>query len=142
VAVVAAAAAVVAAHAPAPLRSNPMVGLVRWHAGGSDVVVLGGAGGRAALGARPVLEALRREHVGAIELLVVADERVPAATVAAVAGAHAVGEAIGHGAAPSLVADVPLSRSPPVDTTVEVGDLVVRLVPLPDRLVVDARPRG
>lgn len=136
--VVALVAAVLIAHAPPPLRSNPMVGLVLWHARGTDVVVLGGVGGRASLGARPVLEALRREGVGSIELLVVADSAVPESTLAAVAGAHRVGGVIADVAADEH-SELRVTPQPVTETVVPVGSLMVRLVPLPDRLVVDAR---
>lgn len=139
VAAVAVLAAVVVAHAPPPLRANPMVGLVRWHAGGTDVVVLGGVGGRASLGPRPVLEALRRAGVDAIDLLVVADGAVPERTLAAVAAAHPIGEVVAHG---SAATGAGVTRAPPRETVVSVGGLAVRLVPTADRLVVDARPGG
>ena len=73
--------AVVAAHAPAPLRDPVAPGVVRWHVDDVDVVVLGGAGGRSTLTAPTVLESLRRSGVGTIDLLVVADASVPASVV-------------------------------------------------------------
>jgi ComEC/Rec2-related protein len=119
--------AVVVAHAPAPLRDGLAPGVVRWHADGVDVVVLGGAGGRSTLSGRTVLESLRRAGVGTIELLVVADPSVPASVVALVRGAYPTGAT--HVGADGAA-------------TVELDALVVRIVAVPGRLVVDARPRG
>ena len=65
--------AVVAAHAPRRCATPLAPGVVRWHAGGADVVVLGGRVAGRASAAPTVLEALRRAGVGTIDLLVVAD---------------------------------------------------------------------
>jgi hypothetical protein len=126
-AVAAMAAAVLTAHAPPPLRTSLATGVVRWHAGDVDVVVLGGAGGRASLSTRAVLEALRRAGVGTIDLLVVADPSVPEDLVATVHRAHPVGA----------------TRTPAGGAAVmEIGALRVSIVSVPGRLVVDAVPRG
>ena len=140
VAVLAVAGAMLAAQAPPPLRSAPFPGLVRWHAGGTDVVVLGGVGGRTGLGAGSVLEELRRAQVGTVDLLVVADASVTDELVEIVRQAHPVGAVLAHGAA---LLDAPpgaVLRPPPDGATIVLGDLTLRLVPAPDRLVVDAAP--
>lgn len=121
------AVAVLSANAPPPLRSALAPGVVRWHSAGTDVVVLGGDGGRSTLSARVALEALRRAGVGAIDLLVVADDDVPEELVALVAGVHPAA-ATWRRTDGAAVADV--------------GDLSVRIVAVPERLVVDAVPRG
>jgi ComEC/Rec2-related protein len=119
--------AVVAAHAPPPLRDAIVPGVIRWHHAGSDVVVVGGVGGRSTLSPAPVLEGLRRAGVGAIDVLVIADRAVPTGVIEVVARTYRVGHVhqVGDGAA-----------------VLEVGSLLVRIVEVPDRLVVDARPRG
>jgi hypothetical protein len=118
--------ALVAAHAPAPRRQALQPGAVRWHDGGTDVLVLGGAG-RTTLGGASLLASLRRSGVRTIDLLVIADATVPEAVLEVIADAHRIGQVhdLGDGAA-----------------TIEVGDLVVRIVAVPGRLVVDAVPRG
>ena len=118
--------AVVAAHATPPLRDALRPGVVRWHAGGADVVVLEG-GGRSGLRAPDVLESLRRAGVGTIDLLVVADDSVSASLVELVEVAHRTGR---------------VHRADDGGATIELGALVVRIVAVPDRLVVDAVPRG
>jgi ComEC/Rec2-related protein len=142
VAALALAAAVVAAHAPPPLRSSPAAGVVRWHAGGTDVVVLGGAGGRSQLGAPAVLEGLRRNGLGALDVLVVADPSVPETVVRAVLDAHPTREVL----VASMASLDGLRRSgtrvPPDGAVLELGGLTVRLVVVPGRVVVDAVPRG
>jgi competence protein ComEC len=122
--------AVVSAQAPAPLRAGLQPGVVRWHAGSTDLVVLGGAGGRTPLGSAPVLAALREAGVRSIDLLVVADPSVPAPVVAAIERRHPVGSIVVAGAV----------ERPGVQ--VVVGALEVRLTATADRLVVDARPVG
>ena len=119
--------AVVVAHAPAPLRDAVAPGVVRWHVDDVDVVVLGGDGGRSTLTGPTVLESLRRSGLGTIDLLVVADASVTDSVVALVRGAHPAGatHVLTDGAA-----------------TIDLGSLVVRVVSVPGRLVVDARPRG
>jgi competence protein ComEC len=133
--------ALVAAHAPPALRTSPLTGMVRWHAGTTDVVVLGGVGGRTSLAAPAILEALRRAEVADIDLLVVADPSVPEAVVDVVVRVHPTAAVVAQGAA---LLDAPpgsVVRPPADGTTVELGALLVRLVVVPDRLVVDAVPR-
>jgi len=127
VATAAVAVAVVTAHAPPPVRSSLATGVVRWHSGAVDVVVLGGAGGRTTLSASTVLEALRRSGVGTIDVLVVADAAVPDDLVDLVRGAHRVGVLRAPTDGPAVI---------------DVGGLVVSIVSVPGRLVVDAVPRG
>jgi len=132
------AGAVLAVQAPPPLRSAPLPGLVRWHAAGTDVVVLGGIGGRSGLGAGSVLEALRRAQVGPIHLLVVADASVSDSLVETVRQAHPTAAVLAQGAA---LLDAPpdtVLRLPPAGASMELGDLTLRLVTAPDRLVVTA----
>ncbi len=122
------------------MRSAPFPGLVRWHAGDTDVVVLGGVGGRNGLGAGSVLEELRRAQVGTIDLLVVADASVTEGLLEIVRDAHPIGAVLAQGAA---LLDAPpgaVLRPPPEPATVVLGALTLRLVPAPDRLVVDAVP--
>jgi competence protein ComEC len=136
------AVAVLAAHAPPPLRSSLITGVVRWHGRHADVVVLGGVGGRTTLGAPAVLQALRRAGVDAIDLLVVADPSVPRGVVDDVIRGHPVGVVVADGAALLDTAPGSLVRVPPEGAIVDVGNLTVRLVVVPDRLVVDAVPRA
>lgn len=136
------AVAVVVAQAPPPLRSALIPGVVRWHGSHTDVVVLGGVGGRSSLGAPAVLQALRRAGVGAIDLLVVADASVPAALVDDVVRGHPTGVVVADGAALLDAHQHSLVRVPPEGAVVELGSLTVRLVVVPDRLVVDAVPLG
>jgi competence protein ComEC len=133
------AAAVLVAHVPPPLRSVPRSGVVRWHAGNTDVVALGGGGWRASLGVASVLEELRRAGVGGIDLLVVVDDGVPGSVVEAVTTRHPTGPVLvpSHGDAP--VGAVPI---PAGGTELDIGGLHVTIVPGEDRLVVEARPRG
>ncbi len=134
-------AAVLSAHSPPPLRSAPVAGVVRWHAGGTDVVVLGGVGGRTSLGAETVLEALRRTRVGGIDLLVVADASVPPSVVEALRRAHPTAAVVAQGAALLDAVPTAVIRVPGEGAVVPLGALTVRLVVVPDRLVVDAVPR-
>lgn len=131
-------AATLSAHAPAPLRTSLTMGVVRWHAGSTDVVVLGGVGGRTRLGERSVLEALRRDGVGSIDLLVVADDSVPESIVREVIGSHDTAAVVAQGAALLDIGDPAVARLPPDGVTVDLGALRVRVVVVPDRLVVDA----
>lgn len=136
------AVAVVVAQAPPPLRASLVPGVVRWHGRHTDVVVLGGVGGRSTLAAPAVLQALRRAGVDAIDLLVVADPSVPAAVVDDVVRGHPTAVVVADGAA---LLDAPrgtVVRLPPEGAVVDLGSLTVRLVVVPDRLVVDAVPRG
>jgi competence protein ComEC len=127
VVVLAVVAAVLAAHAPPPLRTPLEPGVVRWHAGGTDVVVLGGAGPRTSVHGAHVLEGLRRAGVRTIDLLVVAGADVPDDVVALVRTAHPTG--VTH-------------RLHDGSTSLAVGRLEVRIVAVPGRLVVDAVPRA
>lgn len=131
-------AAVVAAHAPAPLRSAPVSGVVRWHASGREVVVLGGVGGRTSMVSLPVLEALRRSGVRGIDLLVVADASVPAPVVDAVRRAHPTAAVIAHRA----VTDLDGAVIPPTPAELDLRGLIVRVVDAGERLVVEAIIRG
>jgi competence protein ComEC len=135
------AVAVVVASAPPGLRQAPVMGVVRWHAGGTDVVVLGD-GGRRPASAAAVLEALRTSGVRSIDLLVVADARVAAGVVQAVGEGHAIGQVVVHGAVDVGALGVPAVRAPPEGASLVVGRLRVELVAVPGRLVVDARPSG
>lgn len=121
------AAAVLGARAEPSLRQGLAPGLVRWHAGGTEVVVLGGAGGRTSLVGSTTLAHLRRAGVGTIDVLVVADGDVPDDVVELVVSTHRTGTV-------RTVADGP--------ATVAVGSLLVRVVAAPGRLVVEAVPRG
>jgi competence protein ComEC len=134
-------AAGVAAHAPPPLRSTPMAGVVRWHDAGADVVVLGGAGGRNRLRSGSVLAALRREGVREIDLLVVADASVPAAVVGDVRRVHPTGSSLLHRTATDPGRSSAEARAPTGASVVQVGHLTVRLVDAGERLVVEAAAR-
>jgi ComEC/Rec2-related protein len=132
--------AVVLAHAPVALRTVPSPGVVRWHGPGSEVVALGGGSWRTPLGAEGVLESLRIAGVGAIDLLVVVDERVRPEVVAAVRQRHATAAVVvAPGRSPD---DAPPGAValPAGGTALEVGSLHVALVPGPGRLVVEAWP--
>jgi hypothetical protein len=132
--------AVVAARAPPPLRASAAAGVTVWSGRSTTVVVLGGAGGGRSVGSRTVLEGLRRAGVGAIGLLVVADASVPPPVVDDVLHAHRTAAVVT--AQPTVLGrlDVPVARPPP-GGSLEVGGLTIRIVVVPDRLVVDARPR-
>lgn len=130
----------VAAQAPAPLRTGLALGVVRWHHAGTEVLVLGGAGGRTPLGAPTVLEALREAGVGAIDLLVVADASVPPAVVGALADRHPLGAALVAGGVGPLPIDAPQAPAPRPAGVLDVGALEVRVTATTDRLVVEARP--
>jgi competence protein ComEC len=127
IAVAALGSALLVANAEPPLRDGLAPGVVRWHATGSEVVVLGGGGGRTVLSPPEVLVALRRAGVRTIDLLVVADPTVPHALTDIVTTAHRTG--VVHSVADG-------------GGTLRVGPLLVRLVAVPGRLVVDAVPRG
>jgi ComEC/Rec2-related protein len=142
VAALALAAAVVVAQAPAGLRTELQPGVVRWHAGSSDVVVLGGVGGRSALSASSVLASLRQAGVGSLDLLVVADPSISSGVVTSIEARHHVGAIVVDGAVELTGTDAPLVPGPGAPATVTLGALEVRLTPTPDRLVVDARRVG
>jgi competence protein ComEC len=133
--------AVVAAHAPVPLRSAPTTGLVRWHAEGTDVVVLGEGGAHRALGTGAALTALRRSGVGGIDLLVVADASVPDAVVDAVLRVHPAGAVLVHRTARAITARPSVHTAPNGSSALDVGRLTVRVVDAGERLVVEAVPR-
>lgn len=135
--------AIVSAQAPPGLRQDLLPGVVRWHASGTELLVLGGAGGRVGIAGDAVVARLREEGVGAIELLVLADESVAGSLVEVIAERHPLGVVVAHGvpARPegrgaSAVAVVPAPVRPQV---VRIGGLEVLLTPTADRLVVEAR---
>ncbi len=134
--------AVVMANAPVPLRSAPLPGVVRWHSSGTDVVVLGGVGGRTSLGSASVLAALRRSGVDGIDLLVVADASVRADVVEAVQRAHPSGAVVAHRSVSVSTARPPPVRVPPGNSVIDVGGVTVRLADAGERLVVEAWPRS
>lgn len=123
--------AALSAQAPAPLRVVIAPGIVRWHNGSTDVVVLGGAAGRQqSLLSANVLAALRGAGVGSIDLLVLADEGVAAEVVTAIEARHPVGAVVTQALAPRPSA------------VLHLGELDVSLTHAPDRLVVEAAPRA
>jgi hypothetical protein len=119
---------VAVAQRPPSFRNALGPGVVRWHGDGVDVVALGGGSWRDTLDAEGVLELLRRDGVGAIELLVLVDTRVPPVLVDVVTARH-----------PTATVITP-DEVPVEGTTVDVGRLRVLLVPGKDRLVVEAIP--
>jgi hypothetical protein len=131
--------AVVAAHAPAPGRSTPVTGVVRWHGSGTEVIVLGGVGGRTTLDGATTLDALRRSGVRGIDLLVVADASVPSAVIEAVRAAHPTGAVVAHRAVLDLAGSAPAPSRP---TVLDLRGLSVRIVDAGERLVVEAAARG
>ena len=135
------AVAVVAAQAPPPLREGLAPGLVRWHAEHTEVIVLGGAGGRSQLGASTALAALRAAGVGSIDLLVLADGSVIDGVVTAVALRHPIGTVLVAGDGRGFRVDAPVMAAPRTAARLDVGALTVRVTPTTDRLVVEAGPR-
>lgn len=119
-------ASVLVAGRTPPLRTDPLPGLSIWRSGGSEVVAVGGAG-RSAPASRPVLEALRRSGVSGIDLLIVTDDKVPELLLDDIADGRSIGSILTYG-----------TVSEPV--LVEVGQLEVSVVPVPGRLVAEARP--
>lgn len=140
IALLAVAGALLGRQAPVPLRSELGAGVVRWHAGGTEVVVLGGGGWRSSLGAAEALEALRRGGLGSIELLVVSAGDVRPPVVRAIAERHPVGVLVVPADHGDWDRSLTVVRAPPVTTRVTVGHLEVTFAPGADRLVVDARP--
>lgn len=132
--------AVVAAHAPPPLRDPLRPGLVRWHSVGTEVVAVGGGGWRSSLRPADALMALREAGVGAIDVLIVVGADVERSLIEVIAARHPVGALL----VPSSLAPgdrPPGSVAVPVEgTTLRVGALEVRLVPGERRLVVEAWP--
>lgn len=122
------AAAIASAQAPPPLRSGLATGLVRWHQGSTEVVVVGGAGGRSPLGAATALAALRQAGVRSIDLLVVADASVDDGLLTVIEARHPIGTVV-------TPTDVPRPG-----TVVALGDLEVHLTATTDRIVVEAVP--
>ncbi|MGH9083911.1 MAG: ComEC/Rec2 family competence protein [Acidimicrobiales bacterium] len=137
-------AAVVAAQAPPPLRAQLGPGVVRWHAGETDVIVLGGAGGGRPPATASVLAALRTAGVRSIAVLVLAEPSSTSTAVHAIEARHPTRVVVvAPGAEPrDVVARAPVLVAPRSALAVTVGALEVRLTALPDRLVVDARPAG
>lgn len=134
--------AVVAAGAPPPLRTELRPGVVRWHAASTDIVVLGGVGGRSPVGAASTLAALREHNVRSVELVVVADASVPASVLTAVAARHPIGAvAVAPGVDLSeMEREGKVERIERPGAVIEVGALEVHLTTTADRVVVDARP--
>lgn len=134
--------AAIVAHAPPGLRSNPTPGVVLWRSAGTDVVVLGGVGGRTSLWPKQVLTDLREAGVGAIDVLVLADVSAGRELAEALDQRHPIGVVVlGPGAdAPHIEADIVPAPSSPVDASV--GSLRLRITPTADRLVVEATRGG
>ena len=132
--------AVAAAHAPPPLRRALGPGVVRWHGTGTDVVVLGGGGWRSSPRAVDVLQVLREDGVGAVDLVVVADDTVPASVVEAVTARHPTGAVVVHPGIEPAERPEGAEPAPSVGTALPIGGLLVLLVPGEDRLVVEAWP--
>jgi competence protein ComEC len=128
------------ANAPAPLRASLAPGVVRWHHGGTDVVVLGGGGWRSPLSEAGVLQVLREEGVGSVDLLVAADAEVPAALLESVAARHPAGAVLVPAATGPEDRPAEALGLPPDGATFEVGALVVVVVPGEERVVVEAWP--
>lgn len=140
VAVAAVLAAILQAHAPPALRTSLAPGVTRWHADGTDVVVLGGADGGRPLGASGTLATLRSAGVGAIDVLVLGDPSIDSHLVDIIERRHPIGVVVGLGAPELDGVDAPFVRAPRPDATASVGALDLRFVATPDRLVVDAVP--
>jgi competence protein ComEC len=139
-------AAVVSAQASPGLRQDLLPGVVRWYASGTEVLVLGGVGGRVAIAGDALVARLREEDVDAIELLVLADAHVPRSLVAVIAERHPLGVVVAHGEPArtevSAGGQIAFVRSPVRPETVRIHGLEVVLTPTTDRLVVDARRAG
>jgi competence protein ComEC len=133
--------AVVSAQAPVPLRSELRPGVVRWHARSSEVLALGGVGGRSPLGSGSTLAALREAGVRAIDVLVVADGSVSSDLVVALEARHPIGTVVLAGGIEGIRARAPVTVAPRPAADFEVGALEVHLTATADRLVVEARPR-
>ncbi len=132
--------AVVSAHAPPPLRDALRPGVVRWHRGHTDVVVLGGGSWQSSLGSVDVLGALRTAGVGAIDLLVTVDAEVPPAVVEAVTARHPTGAVVVPAGVPPAERPPGATALPALGTAVRVGELDLLVTPGEDRLVVEAWP--
>jgi competence protein ComEC len=129
---------VLARQAPPGLRTEPVTGLVRWHAGSTDVVVVGSGDWRAGLSAADALAALRRQGVGSIALLVV--NGTPAPVVAAITGRHPTAAVVAIDADLAASIGAPVEAPPPDRVTFPVGGLLVTMAPGQGRIVVEARP--
>lgn len=134
--------AVVSAQAPAPLRSDLAPGVVRWHHGSTDVVVLGGIGGRSPIGVASTLANLRESGVRSIAVLVVADGSISPHMIASVESRHLVGTIL---LAPGTDLEADLAGAsasvavvPHQPMVLDVGGLEVHLTATSDRLVVEA----
>jgi hypothetical protein len=132
--------ALAGAHAPPRLRTALAPGVVRWHAGATEVVVLGGGSWQSSVAAEPTLAALRTAGVGAIHALVVVDDSVTSSVVDVVRDRHPTGavlvaSTVAPGDRPDGAAVVP-----PTGTALELGDLHLLITPAGDRLVVEAWP--
>jgi competence protein ComEC len=132
--------AVLAAHAPPPLRATLLPGVVRWHAGSTDLVVVGGAGGGSSPAPAAVLAVLRESGVASIDLLVVADPNVSAGLVGAIEARHPMGAVVVAGGVGAMDTESPQVIAPRPRSRLEVGSLDVQLTATADRLVVEARP--
>jgi hypothetical protein len=135
------ASAIIASAAPPPLRSDLAPGLVRWHAGSTEVVVVGAAAGRFAPDPASVLSELRQAGIGGISLLVVADPAVGEELVSAIQNRHPVGAALLVRGSPA--GEAVIGRAVEASTgasELAVGSLAVRIVATADRLVVEAVP--
>ncbi|MDQ2649630.1 MAG: ComEC/Rec2 family competence protein [Actinomycetota bacterium] len=127
---------VMARQAPPPLRDELTAGVVRWHHGSTDVVVLGGGGWRNQPNRAEVLASLRRAGVGGIDLLVA--DGSDADLVAAVTTRHPTGVVVAR----DPIDDLDVTPPPRTPVSAHIGDLLVTLAPGEDRTVVEARPSG
>jgi hypothetical protein len=132
--------AVVSVQAPPRLRTSLGSGVVRWHTGSTDVLVLGGGSWQRPLGSEAVLSALRTAGVGALDLVVAVDDEVPPGVVAAVLAAHPAGAVLVPASMPPTDRPTGAVPLPAAGTALEVGDLHVLVSPAGDRLVGEAWP--
>jgi hypothetical protein len=114
--------------------------VVRWHAGSTDLVVVGGAGGGSSPAPAAVLAVLRESGVASIDLLVVADPNVSAGLVGAIEARHPMGAVVVAGGVGAMDTESPQVIAPRPRSRLEVGSLDVQLTATADRLVVEARP--
>lgn len=132
--------AVLSMQAAAALRTDLVPGLVRWHHGPTDVVVLGGAGGRSTLSAAAALSSLREAGVRSIDLLVVADLSVPAGVVPVIEARHPLGAIVTMSGADVGPVAAQVRAAPRPGEVIQVGALEVHLTTTASRLVVEAVP--
>jgi hypothetical protein len=78
--------------------------------------------------------------VSSIDVLVLADDSIDADLVSTVAAGRPIGVVLARDLGPDV--EVPVERPPPGSSTVAVGALELHLDALPDRIVVEAAPRG